>query len=308
MGAVDATALQSHRNHAIGALWLSAVCYIGPAWGRRRRSSDTLRGPGPVYDWRRDLVAMEIEIFFGRLITPGDRDAYILARSKRRMPTFTTSRATLARRKPSRCPLSISEAPSGFFILGAETAGNHRRLSSANPDAISARGLSQSPNMKSSITRMARPRREARFGGRSKRSAHCSGFRTRRALAWSNVFKVQLAEPTGSASILARENKVSKLDLDADVAWQSELSRMELEFIQPHAVLILSESAYLDFGKTHGVKWVDGDDTYRTGRIETLGVPVAQTYHPGAHIDPQKLKQGRERACEFLISQMRKKN
>jgi hypothetical protein len=121
---------------------------------------------------------------------------------------------------------------------------------------------------------------------------------SRRALAWSNLVKVQLIEGVRNSVSITKLNAKEQMTV---VKWQRELFHAELRFTRPDAILFL----------TGGMQWVaehmfDGycriqRQGFSTVTVRGLHIPIATTYHPNARVSTAS---GRNGAVAHLKSEL----
>ncbi len=101
----------------------------------------------------------------------------------------------------------------------------------------------------------------------------------RRALAWSNLCKVQLLEPIkGSFSI---RNLPAEMQMKI-IKWQHLTMFSELEFIDPDAIVFLTGSMSWILRETFGAEITEDPAGFNKVNIPGIPIPMVQIAHPNA--------------------------
>ena len=133
---------------------------------------------------------------------------------------------------------------------------------------------------------------------------------SRRALAWTNVCKVQQLEgDSGSFSVMAQTPLVGSsrpVAANKIIEWQREMIERELDFIAPDIVLFLSGSMGW-FTRNTFAGYSEEEITMNGGsfkRVTWLGASatMVQTYHPNARVD--RKAQDRAAALQYVREQV----
>jgi hypothetical protein len=132
------------------------------------------------------------------------------------------------------------------------------------------------------------------------------GLPTRRALAWSNLLKVQLIAPINDS--MSTTNLPAE-DRNHILRWQRALFRKELQFIKPGAILFLTGSKHwiapqmFDPGRYREYELAPGATIVEITE-PNYKIPMVQTYHPGARMDLQFLREARLKAVDYLMTSL----
>ena len=123
---------------------------------------------------------------------------------------------------------------------------------------------------------------------------------SKRAMAWSNVLKVQLIEETKNSYSLSRLPSEAQMQV---LRWQRKLFEAELAFIRPSAIIFLTGSLHWVADQMFDSHQRLTKGSFDIVRIENLEIPMVQTHHPNAR-NGASVNRARADALGYLKAQL----
>lgn len=234
------------------------------------------------------------------------RAAYFeaIARAKNELPDELYQ--SLSTPEAISLPGACLESPIRVLVMGQETFGNYQRLADCGPgDSGGYEAWARQIGGRIAF--------DYATGGNASQQAStfwrafdeisvALKLGSRKALAWSNLFKVQIESQTDSVS-MSRRTAADQMEV---VRWQLDLFRAEMEYIKPDAIVFLTGSTHwvMDhmFKGRHRLRT---KDEFKIVEIDDLEIPMIQTFHPGAaRFKGAAVNEVRSKAVEFLKSEL----